>query len=63
MTISYLFIDGFLPQAPIYYPDDQTWQRCNKIMIAWLINNLDHYIAKSIMYFKTARDIWVDLEG
>ena len=39
------------------------WQRCNNMVIGWLISFLERHIAKSIIYFKTVNAIWIDLEA
>ena len=57
------FIYGSLPQPSPNSPDEHAWHRRNNIVIGWLISALDRYIAKSIMYFKNARDTWLDFEG
>ena len=57
------FIDGTLSLPPVNSFDDHAWQRCNNMVIDWLISSLDRYVAKSIMYFKTALEIRLDLEG
>ena len=33
------------------------------MVMGWLISSLDRYVAKRVMYFKTAYDTWLDLEG
>lgn len=37
-------------------------QRCNDLVISWLLFNLDENIARSVLFLKTARAIWRDLE-
>ena len=39
------------------------WKCCNNMVTRWLIASFERQIGKSIMYFKTASAIWVDLEG
>lgn len=49
-------------------PDDVTyveykiWQRCNDLVISWLLFNLDENIARSVLSVKTSTAIWKDLE-
>ncbi|KAL2903729.1 Retrovirus-related Pol polyprotein from transposon RE1, partial [Bienertia sinuspersici] len=38
------------------------WDRCNALVCSWLLFNLGDDIAKSVMFLKTAQDIWNDLE-
>ena len=53
------FVDGSLEKPSI---NDKAWNRCNNMVIGWLIASLERSIAKSIMYFKTAVEIWADLK-
>lgn len=57
------FVDGSLPMPSAGSKEENAWKRCNNMAIGWLIASLDRHIARSIMYFKTASDIWADLEG
>lgn len=45
------------PESP-YYP---YWERCNDMVIAWIINSLSRNIAMSVIGFNTAKEIWEDL--
>ena len=40
----------------------EPWERCNNMIIDWLIALLDRTLAISIMYYSTASEIWKDLE-
>ncbi|XP_021713603.1 uncharacterized protein LOC110681785 [Chenopodium quinoa] len=55
------FIDGSLPK-----PNDalvlKAWNRCNSMVIGWIIVVLGPQIAGSILFVETAREIWLDLE-
>lgn len=42
--------------------DFKSWEKCNDLVCSWLLNNLDDSISKSVLFFKTAREIWTDLE-
>uniref|UniRef100_A0A803MXD9 Retrotransposon Copia-like N-terminal domain-containing protein n=1 Tax=Chenopodium quinoa TaxID=63459 RepID=A0A803MXD9_CHEQI len=57
------FIDGSLEKPD---PSDNTlhkaWYRCNSALISWFIQVLDVTIARSVLYFDTAREIWINLE-
>lgn len=41
-----------------YYP---FWERCNNMVIAWILNSLSKDIAGSVLGYDTAREIWIDL--
>ena len=55
------FVDGSLPKPEDNAPDERG-NRCNNMVIGWMIPSLDRNIAKSIMYMKTTNCIWKDLE-
>ena len=44
-------------QSPLYPP----WERCNNLIISWLLNSVSQSIAQSVIYFDSATDIWNDL--
>ncbi|XP_057540647.1 uncharacterized protein LOC130818493 [Amaranthus tricolor] len=57
------FTDGSLPKPAVGSSDERAWHRCNNMVTGWIIASLERHIAKSIMYFKTAFEIWKDLEA
>ena len=57
------FIDGTLTRPSS--SDDPTfaaWERCNSMVISYLLHSLDTTIARNVIYFTTATEIWKDLE-
>uniref|UniRef100_A0A803MB71 Retrotransposon Copia-like N-terminal domain-containing protein n=1 Tax=Chenopodium quinoa TaxID=63459 RepID=A0A803MB71_CHEQI len=56
------FIDGSVPQPPNTDRTANAWQRCNDLVVGWLLFSLDKKIAKSVWFYKTAYEIWKDLE-
>ena len=56
------FVDGSLPEPSSDSVECKPWERCNDLIISWLLFNLDTTIAKSVLYYNTARKIWKDLE-
>lgn len=56
------FVDGSLPKPEPTSVEYKPWERCNDLIISWLLFNLDTSIAKSVLYYNTAREIWKDLE-
>lgn len=38
------------------------WNRCNNMVISWILNAVSVDIRNSIVYIKSAREIWIDLE-
>ncbi|KAL8121608.1 hypothetical protein AgCh_018370 [Apium graveolens] len=56
------FIDGSISQPVLTSPDYKLWERCNDLVCSWLLCNVDETISKNILFFKTTREIWLDLE-
>uniref|UniRef100_A0A1S4D8S5 Retrotransposon gag domain-containing protein n=2 Tax=Nicotiana TaxID=4085 RepID=A0A1S4D8S5_TOBAC len=56
------FIDGSCPTPALTATDFKTWSRCNDMITSWLLNSLSKVIADSVLYSKTAKDLWTDLE-
>ena len=38
------------------------WERNNAMVLSWLLNSLNGSIWNSVLYFETARELWLDLE-
>ncbi|WKA02856.1 hypothetical protein VitviT2T_021008 [Vitis vinifera] len=38
-----------------------SWQRCNDMVISWLLNSIHPDIASSVIYAETAVEIWADI--
>ncbi|XP_075091730.1 uncharacterized protein LOC142171909 [Nicotiana tabacum] len=56
------FIEGTYFVRDASSTDFKQWNRCNDMVISWLLNSLSNDIAESILYSKTANDIWKELE-
>lgn len=56
------FINGSIPKPVTTPVDYKAWERCNDLVCSWLLSNMDETISKSVLFFKTAREIWLDLE-
>lgn len=56
------FVNGTISAPEITSVEYKAWQRCNDLVIWWLVFNQDENIARSVFFFKTARVIWKDLE-
>ena len=57
------FIDGSLlkPQL-VDHPLYTIWCKCNSIVLAWLFNSISKDLQPSVVYFKTAKEVWLDLQ-
>ena len=56
------FIDGSMIKPEPTDPLFKGWERCNNMIISYLPRSVDNTIAKSVLYFSTAYEIWKDLE-
>jgi len=56
------FVDDGLPRPQAASPELKKWTRCNDMVMSWILNVLTKNIADSVIYAKTARQMWVELE-
>lgn len=56
------FIDGSFPKTLGTSQDHKAWDRCNDIVIGWIISSLDDSILQSVFYRKVGEEIWIELE-
>ncbi|XP_016484931.2 retrovirus-related Pol polyprotein from transposon RE1 [Nicotiana tabacum] len=56
------FIDGTFYQPDATSTDFKHWNRCNDMVISWILNSLSKDIAESVLYSKIANEIWKELE-
>lgn len=56
------FVDGSLTHPASNSSNFRIWNKCNGLVISWMLASLETSIAKSVLYLKTAREIWLDLE-
>ncbi|XP_074328420.1 uncharacterized protein LOC141666330 [Apium graveolens] len=56
------FVDGSITKPVTAGSTLRAWERCNSMMISWMLGVLDQNIARSVLYFKTVREIWLNLE-
>jgi len=57
------FVDGSIPVPMRTEPLFSAWERCNNMVISWLIHAVSPQIAQSIMWLDSAFDIWQDLKA
>ncbi|CAH9122533.1 unnamed protein product [Cuscuta epithymum] len=55
------FVNGDLPMPEAKSPYLPYWQRANAMVKAWLNSSMELFLRQSVK-FKTAREIWTDLE-
>ncbi|XP_021749706.1 uncharacterized protein LOC110715433 [Chenopodium quinoa] len=56
------FVDGSISKPDSTSPLLRAWERCNSMIISWMLGVLDQNLARSVFYFSTAREIWQNLE-
>ncbi|KAM1078563.1 hypothetical protein ACFX15_025113 [Malus domestica] len=57
------FVDGSVeqPSAKTKPTESALWQRCNDMILMWIINTLSSDLATSVVYMTTAKDVWDDI--
>jgi len=55
------FVDGTNKKPEVGSPLLPYWQRCNDMVISWLLNSLHKNVRDSVLYHNTASDIWTEL--
>ncbi|XP_057453465.1 uncharacterized protein LOC130745298 [Lotus japonicus] len=55
------FVDGTIAEPPQDHPVLPFWQRCNMLVLSWLIKSISVEIAQSILWRDKATDVWKEL--
>lgn len=56
------FINGSCSEPAANATGYSLWHRCNDMVTSWLLNSLSKDITPSVIYSRTAKDLWTDLE-
>ncbi|XP_074351886.1 uncharacterized protein LOC141691039 [Apium graveolens] len=48
------FVNGSIVEPGKNAAEYKFWERCNDLVISWILFNLDEYIAKSVLFMRTA---------
>lgn len=56
------FIDGSYTKPAVNSSLLLNWNRCNHMVISWMLNVVSNDIKNSIVYMNSTQDIWDDLE-
>lgn len=56
-------IDGTIPILEKNDPTYLYWERCNTMVMSWLLRSISENIAQSVMWLDNVADIWKDLES
>ncbi|XP_028763995.1 uncharacterized protein LOC114722199 [Neltuma alba] len=68
MTIALLgkhkigFVDGSCKKADQEERLQPLWERCNAVVLSWLINSISKELANGIIYFQDAHAVWIELK-
>ncbi|KAJ8747054.1 hypothetical protein K2173_014537 [Erythroxylum novogranatense] len=54
-------IDGTVKAPPTTDPKFPLWQRCNDLVITWILHSIQPDIARSVIFSETAAAVWSDL--
>lgn len=55
------FLLGSIPVPNVQEPLFSAWERCNTLIMSWLLNSISPPIAQSVIFLECAVDIWTDL--
>ena len=59
---SWYLSEGLLIRPADDLAKAEPWDACNNLVIPWIMNNVFDIIARSILFVKTAAEIWSQLE-
>lgn len=57
-----IFGNGATTKPAISMAEYKAWERCNDLVTSWILFNLDETIARIVLFLKSIREIWKDLE-
>ena len=56
------FLNGSIIAPAATDPLHPAWERCNTLIMSWLLNSVSQSIAQSVIYLDHASEIWKDLQ-
>jgi hypothetical protein len=56
------FIDGSLEKPIVDAPEYSAWDRCNNMVLSWILNSVSQEISASIIYIEYAQEMWNDIK-
>ncbi|CAO2835041.1 unnamed protein product [Amaranthus hypochondriacus] len=56
------FVDGSIKRSISNGSLAKAWDRVNDVVLGWLLGAVDEKIFKSVLWFKTAKEVWDNLE-
>ncbi|KAK9912347.1 hypothetical protein M0R45_036214 [Rubus argutus] len=55
-------IDGSIKAPSSTDTKFPTWQRCNDMVLSWILHSIHLDIARSVLFYDTAAGVWSDLK-
>lgn len=55
------FVNGKCPKPDLALSTYAQWERCNSMVISWLLQSVEKDIAETLLYWNTAAELWEDL--
>jgi hypothetical protein len=56
------FIDGSLVKPNVESPEYFAWNRCNNMVLSWILNSVSQEISASIIFIESAHEMWNDIK-
>ncbi|KAL5823293.1 hypothetical protein ACOSQ4_021193 [Xanthoceras sorbifolium] len=56
------FIEGSMVQPPETAQNLKVWERCNNMVLSWMLNEIEKSLTSSLIYCNTLRSHWLELE-
>ncbi|GKV47196.1 hypothetical protein SLEP1_g54116 [Rubroshorea leprosula] len=56
------FVDGTINEPTSNSTLFTIWSRCNSMVLSWILNALSKDIANSVVFMKTACNVWINLK-
>ncbi|XP_057532909.1 uncharacterized protein LOC130810800 [Amaranthus tricolor] len=56
------FVDGTIKRSSTNSANGKAWDRVNNMVLGWLLNVVDERIYQSVLFFKTAKEVWDNFE-
>lgn len=56
------FINGSCSRPALAHPNLHQWERCNAIVLSWIMNSVSKEIFSGIIYCTDSSKVWADLK-
>ena len=53
------FIDGSIQKPSSTSQDLKTWERCNDMVLSWMLNGIEKNLANNLIYCDTLHSLWL----